>query len=113
MLAGGDSRTICMYDLQQKVLLRKFQTTTNRSLDGMTEHHPWWRMTEFGSMDLLEPELDDSDAEEDRNARLDLSLPGVSKGDRADRNVRPQARYRALPSFLSLLSSPLFPNACV
>lgn len=92
MLAGGESRMICMYELQQKVLLRKFQTTTNRSLDGMTDKLSTRRMTEYGSLDHIEADFG-SDEEEDLSKRVDRSMPGATKGDMADRSLIPQARY--------------------
>eukprot|EP00026_Physarum_polycephalum_P000323 Phypoly_transcript_00323.p1 GENE.Phypoly_transcript_00323~~Phypoly_transcript_00323.p1 ORF type:complete len:955 (+),score=97.26 Phypoly_transcript_00323:2285-5149(+) len=95
MLAGGDSRMICMYELQQKVLLRKFQTTTNRSLDGMSAHLSSRRMTEFGSLDHIEADFG-SDEEEDVSKRIDKSMPGATKGDLSDRSLIPMARTKAM-----------------
>lgn len=83
---------VCMYELQQKVLLRKFQTTTNRSLDGMADKLNGRRMREFGSLDHIEADFG-SDEEDDLSKRMDHSMPGATKGDLSDRNLRPQARY--------------------
>lgn len=35
LIAGGNSKHICLYDLKHKVLLRRFAVTQNRSLDGV------------------------------------------------------------------------------
>jgi periodic tryptophan protein 2 len=37
LLAGGNSKNLCLYELRHKVLLRKFVLTNNRSLDGVLE----------------------------------------------------------------------------
>lgn len=79
-----------MYELQQKVLLRKFQTTTNQSLDGLSDLLPRWKMSEFGSLDLFEQDF----GEEEK--RADSSMPGVTKGDLSNRNIKPVARYALL-----------------
>ena len=35
VIGGGNSKNICLYDLRNKVLLRRFAVTQNRSLDGV------------------------------------------------------------------------------
>jgi len=95
MLAGGESRMVCMYELRSKVLLRKFQTTTNRSLDGMTDKLHSKNMTEFGSLDLMDADFGE-DEEEDTRRRTDKSMPGATKGDLSDRSLRPVARTKSI-----------------
>ena len=34
-IGGGNSKNICLYDLRNKVLLRRYAVTQNRSLDGV------------------------------------------------------------------------------
>jgi periodic tryptophan protein 2 len=35
VLAGGNSKYVCIYEISQQILLKKFQVTYNRSLDGV------------------------------------------------------------------------------
>ncbi|MQM11932.1 hypothetical protein Taro_044846 [Colocasia esculenta] len=78
ILAGGSSKYICMYDIAEQVLLRRFQVTHNRSLDGVLDFLNSKRMTDAGPLNLIDD--DDSDIEEgiDRQTRekLGYDLPG-------------------------------------
>ncbi|CAH9147069.1 unnamed protein product [Cuscuta epithymum] len=78
ILAGGNSKYICMYDVADQVLLRRFQLTHNLSLDGVLDFLNSKNMTDAGPLDLIED--DDSDIEEgiDRQLRNKLAydLPG-------------------------------------
>lgn len=78
ILAGGSSKYICMYDVSDQVLLRRFQITHNLSLDGVLDFLNSKNMTEAGPMDLIDD--DDSDVEEgvDKQSQKKLAydLPG-------------------------------------
>jgi len=37
VLAGGNSKYVCIYEVSQQILLKKFQVTFNRSLDGILD----------------------------------------------------------------------------
>ncbi|KAG6780518.1 hypothetical protein POTOM_013380 [Populus tomentosa] len=78
ILAGGSSKYICMYDVADQVLLRRFQITHNLSLDGVLDFLNSKKMTDAGPLDLIDD--DDSDAEEgvDKQTRgkLGYDLPG-------------------------------------
>ncbi|VFQ66872.1 unnamed protein product [Cuscuta campestris] len=78
ILAGGNSKYICMYDVADQVLLRRFQITLNLSLDGVLDFLNSKNMTEAGPLDLIDD--GDSDIEEgiDRQSRNNLAydLPG-------------------------------------
>lgn len=37
ILAGGNSKYVCIYEVSQQILLKKFQVTFNRSLDGVLD----------------------------------------------------------------------------
>ncbi|KAL0547504.1 hypothetical protein IC582_017440 [Cucumis melo] len=78
ILAGGSSKYICMYDIADQVLLRRFQITNNLSLDGVLDILNSKNMTDAGPLDLIDD--DDSDIEEgvDQQAREKLGhdLPG-------------------------------------
>ena len=91
IIAGGDSKYVCIYDCASKVLVKRFQTSNNLSLDGMKELLNSKNMTEFGALDLMED--DDYSDLEDRLER-DSALPGVRNGDKSLRNVRPEIRTK-------------------
>ncbi|EEF44743.1 periodic tryptophan protein 2 [Ricinus communis] len=78
ILAGGSSKYICMYDVADQVLLRRFQITQNLSLDGVLDFLNSKKMTDAGPLDLIDD--DDSDTEEgiDKQvrAKLGYDLPG-------------------------------------
>ncbi|CAI9114031.1 OLC1v1014650C2 [Oldenlandia corymbosa var. corymbosa] len=78
ILAGGNSKYICMYDIADQVLLRRFQITHNLSLDGVLDFLNSKNMTEAGPIDLIDD--DNSDAEEgverQTQGKLAYDLPG-------------------------------------
>eukprot|EP01018_Ginkgo_biloba_P039807 Gb_23048 [translate_table: standard] len=80
IIAGGSSKYICMYDVAEQVLLRRFQITSNLSLDGVLDFLNSKGMTDGGPLGLIDDE--DSDLEEgmDRQTRgqLGYGLPGTT-----------------------------------
>ncbi|KAL8151638.1 hypothetical protein V2J09_021446 [Rumex salicifolius] len=78
ILAGGLSKYICMYDVAEQVLLRRFQITHNLSLDGVLDILNSKNMTESGPLNLIDD--DDSDTEEgidkQTQGNLGFGLPG-------------------------------------
>ncbi|EYU21608.1 hypothetical protein ABFS82_09G095600 [Erythranthe guttata] len=93
ILAGGSSKYICMYDVADQVLLRRFQITQNLSLDGVLDFLNSKNMTEAGPLDLIDDH--DSDTEEgvDKQIRdkLAYDLPGSMPN-----NGRPIIRTKCL-----------------
>ena len=59
ILAGGQSKNICIYHVKERLLVKKFELTQNRSFDAMDEVISRKKMTEFGNMALVE-DRDDS-----------------------------------------------------
>ena len=37
LLAGGSSKYVCLYDVAERVMLRRFQVSHNKSLDGVLD----------------------------------------------------------------------------
>ena len=79
VIGGGNSKNLCLYDVTNKLLLRRYAITQNRSLDGV--------LLKLNSKNLkgevADHEIDaDSDLEEDawevRN-QADMSMPGAKK----------------------------------
>lgn len=92
VLAGGNSKYICLYDVNNEVLLRKFTISKNMSLDGTLDKLNSKNMTEAGPMDLIDTMGEASDLEE----RIDNTLPGAQRGDFSVRRARPAIRTTCL-----------------
>ncbi|KAI8067729.1 WD40 repeat-like protein [Gongronella butleri] len=94
LLGGGNSKYICLYDLDTTSLIRKFQISHNLSHDGAQEKLNARHMTEFGFN--KEDVDDDDDNASDLEDRLDRSLPGTQSGDLSARKTRPEIRAKAV-----------------
>lgn len=88
VLAGGNSKYICLYSVETGVLLKKYTVTVNLSLSGTQEFLNSRLLTEAGPQGLLDEQGEASDLED----RLDKSLPGSKRGDAAQRKVAPEVR---------------------
>jgi len=81
VLAGGNSKYVCIYEISQQILLKKFQVTFNRSLDGVLDELNSKNLGEGGPID----DHADSGDETTYNA---LTLPGAKRGDDGSRKSR-------------------------
>jgi periodic tryptophan protein 2 len=88
VLAGGNSKYICLYDVQSGVLIKKFTVSVNLALDGTQEFLNSKNLTEAG---VNAAELDDQGEASDLEDRIDRTLPGAQKGEGA-RKTRPAVR---------------------
>jgi len=84
LLAGGRSKYISLYNINEQILVKRFEITCNKSFDGLNEFLNRRKMTEFGSLALI-----DMGQDEDENGK-NLRLPGVRKGDRSNRHYKPE-----------------------
>lgn len=91
LLAGGSTKYVCIYDLAQKVLLKRFCISNNLSLDGTRTFLNSKGMTEAGPAANL-----DVDSDSDVEDRLDSDLPGVTRGDFSTRKTRPAIRTKCV-----------------
>lgn len=89
LLAGGASRFVCIYHVRDQLLAKKFEISCNYSLDAMEEFLDRRKMTEFGSLALVDEGAGDEDG-------VKLSLPGVRKGDMSSRHFKPEIRVTSL-----------------
>ncbi|KAG8430148.1 hypothetical protein GDO86_018389 [Hymenochirus boettgeri] len=89
LLAGGASRFVCIYHVREQILAKKFEISCNHSLDAMEEFLDRRKMTEFGSLALI----DEGAGEE---GGVSLSLPGVRRGDMSSRHFKPEIRVTSL-----------------
>ncbi|KAG9473021.1 hypothetical protein GDO78_015312 [Eleutherodactylus coqui] len=85
LLAGGASRFVCIYHVREQLLAKKFEISCNYSLDGMEEFLDRRKMTEFGSLALV-----------DEGSGVALSLPGVRLGDMSSRHFKPEIHVTSL-----------------
>lgn len=93
VLCGGNSNTICLYDVNNEVLLKRFTVSQNMSLDGTMAMLNSSKITDAGvSADLIDTAGELSDVED----RIDRSLPGSHRGDPSARSTRPQLRVTAV-----------------
>lgn len=97
ILAGGNSKYVVLYDVREGegVMVKKFQISENLSLDGTQEFLDSRKVNEAGiSTDMIDDRGDESDLED----RIDLSLPGASRGagDMSKRQFRQEARTKCV-----------------
>ncbi|XP_069491780.1 periodic tryptophan protein 2 homolog isoform X2 [Ambystoma mexicanum] len=89
LLAGGASKFVCIYHVEEQILVKKFEISCNLSLDSMEEYLDRRKMTEFGSLALVDEGAGDEDG-------VSLSLPGVKRGDMSSRHFKPEVRVTCL-----------------
>lgn len=92
VLAGGNSKYICLYDVQSAVLLKKFTVSINLAIDGTQEFLNSRNLTDAGPRGLIDEQGEASDLED----RIDRTLPGSSRGDLSARKTRPEVRVPAV-----------------
>lgn len=101
LLAGGNSKYVCLYDVRAGTLLRKFQISQNLSLDGTEEFLDSRRLNDAGvNADLIDRRGEESDLED----RLDGTLPGAQRNtgtgasgrDAAVRRTKQEARTKSV-----------------
>uniref|UniRef100_A0A8B9I0P3 PWP2 small subunit processome component n=1 Tax=Astyanax mexicanus TaxID=7994 RepID=A0A8B9I0P3_ASTMX len=89
LLAGGRSKFVCIYNIKEQILMKKFEISCNMSLDAMEEFLDRRKMTEFGSLALVDEGAGDGDG-------VHLTLPGVKRGDMSSRHFKPEIRVTSL-----------------
>jgi periodic tryptophan protein 2 len=93
LVAAGNNNSICMYDINTEVLLKRFTVSQNMSLNGTQQLLNSSKITDAGtSIDLIDRDGENSDYED----RVDNSLPGSQRGDPSARNVRAEVRVNSI-----------------
>ena len=92
MLAGGNSKHVCLYDIKEGVLLKRWEISQNLSLEGTLEFLDSRNLTDAGPREGIDDRGDLSDLED----RLDKTLPGARNGDMSKRKYRPEARTKCI-----------------
>ncbi|GFY51308.1 periodic tryptophan protein 2 homolog [Trichonephila inaurata madagascariensis] len=82
ILAAGKSKFVCIYNVPQKILLKKFEITANLSFDAVEDFINRRHMTEFGNKELIEERMDEE--------LISIPVPGSKKIDKSSRSLRPE-----------------------
>uniref|UniRef100_A0A7R9V1J8 Small-subunit processome Utp12 domain-containing protein n=1 Tax=Chlamydomonas euryale TaxID=1486919 RepID=A0A7R9V1J8_9CHLO len=93
LVAGGASKYVCIYDVAERTMLRRFQITSNRSLDGVLDTLNSKNMTDAGPVGLVDHDDQDEDVEllpPVFDAAGVAGVPGTAKAK------RPSARTRCV-----------------
>ncbi|XP_066156261.1 periodic tryptophan protein 2 homolog [Euwallacea fornicatus] len=90
ILAGGQSKNVCIYNVKEALLMKKFEITQNRSLDSVDDFINRRKLTEFGNISLVE------EREEREGGKVAIKLPGVRTGDMSSRASKPEVRVLSL-----------------
>ncbi|XP_044259190.1 periodic tryptophan protein 2 homolog [Tribolium madens] len=90
ILAGGQSKNVCIYNVAESLIVKKFEITQNRSLDAVDDFINRRKLNEFGNVALVE------EREEREGGNVTLKLPGVRKGDMSSRILKPEVRVFSL-----------------
>ena len=91
ILAGGQSKSICIYHIEEMLLVKKFEVTQNRSFDAMDGIVSRKKLSEFGTnLDLIE------DRDDPAGGAKSIRLPGTKKGDMSSRAHKPEVRVSGL-----------------
>ncbi|KAL7488891.1 hypothetical protein ACHAW6_014481 [Cyclotella cf. meneghiniana] len=81
LLAGGNSKYVCIYEISQQILLKKFQISFNRSLDGVLDE---LHSKNLGAGGPIDDEHDSADDE----VNFAPHLPGAKRADDGSRKSR-------------------------
>mmetsp|Transcript_21 Transcript_21/g.61 ORF Transcript_21/g.61 Transcript_21/m.61 type:complete len:912 (-) Transcript_21:21-2756(-) len=81
VLAGGNSKFVCIYEVEHQMLLKKFQVSFNRSLDGTLDQLNSKGLADYGP-------TDENGGSEDEATYNSIRLPGARRGDDGSRKNR-------------------------
>ncbi|KAH8871373.1 Periodic tryptophan protein 2 like [Schistosoma japonicum] len=88
LIAGGDSKYVCLYSVPDKLLMKRFEVTCNLSLGGVQELHDRRNYLSRFSMEALNAK---------ESQRPSLPIPSTTKGeDRSRRQWKLEARVSGL-----------------
>ncbi|MCL4119825.1 UNVERIFIED_CONTAM: hypothetical protein GTU68_053217, partial [Idotea baltica] len=87
LIAAGQSKNVCIYSVEDEILVKKFEVTQNRSLDAMDKTMSRRLVTRNG-LNLAEVET--------RAEKEGEKVPGTQHGPLSQRSYRPQVRVTSL-----------------
>lgn len=94
MVAAGNNNTICLYDLPNQVLLKRFIVSLNMQLNGTLEVLNSRNLVDGIAKDLIDDGGELSD-QEDR-MKTEMALPGSHRGDIGLRSTKPEVRVMCI-----------------
>lgn len=94
LIAAGNNNSICLYDLPNEVLLKRFKISLNMQLNGTLEQLNSKNIVDGQAVDLVDRSGELSDAEESHKA--DIRLPGSHRGDIGLRSTKPEIRVMSV-----------------
>lgn len=89
IIAGGNSKYVCLYDVITGSLLKKYTVSVNLSLEGTQEYLNSRTLTEAGPVGSLIGNAESLNVG-------DGTLPGAGRGDFSSRHIRPEVRVTAV-----------------
>lgn len=91
LLAGGQSKNVCIYSIDDELMIKKFEITQNRSFDAMDDIINRRKMAENGVNLALVEERDG-----EGGGKVAIKLPGTRQGDMSRRAFKPEVRVSSL-----------------
>jgi periodic tryptophan protein 2 len=88
VIASGNSLFVCIYNVDQKILIKKFQISSNLSLDGVLDKLSTTNIKEGGNVSLIDHDhkqekkriLGRNDLKSKKEKKLNNYIPGVLTG---------------------------------
>lgn len=94
LIAAGNNNSICLYDLANEVLLKRFKISLNMQLNGTLAQLNSKNIVDGQSIEVVDRSGELSDSEESR--KVDSRLPGSHRGDVGLRSTRPEIRVMSV-----------------
>ena len=94
VIAGGRSKYVCIFHVNQLILLKKYQLSHNLSLDGVLDKLNSKNLTDVGPRQLADV-TDDENSNDDRGMSFNY-LPGATRGDLGKRNTLEEIRCKCI-----------------
>ncbi|BET00247.1 periodic tryptophan protein 2 [Nesidiocoris tenuis] len=89
LIAGGQSKFVCIYSRAETIIVKRYEVTQNRSLDAVDDFINRRKMTDFGNLDLVE-------MRDESSFKQKIRLPGAKKTDMAARSFKPEIRVYSI-----------------
>ena len=89
VIGGGQSKWVVLYDCQQRLLLRKWQLSHNRSMDAVLDKLHTAGLAVDAGKSLGQFDLDESDDDDDRHRDI---IPGAATGEHTKRTTKLEIR---------------------